>query len=95
MGPIEFWSGAFELFKKSERKPLKHFSGKCIGVDASIWLHALCKRESIHNCLMSKPPYPPLGLLTEFQERHNELIAEGIIPYYVFDGCRHPMKEPT
>lgn len=82
----------FKPVKEKCRKPLKHFAGKRIGVDLSVWLHQICSRDSVVHCLTSTPPYPLDAVVVDIKERCKAIVAEGPELYFVADGFRHSMK---
>ena len=41
------------------------------------------------------PLYVPNDVITVFESNHKLLLKHKIYPYYVFDGCHHPMKAET
>jgi hypothetical protein len=57
---------------------------KRIGIDASIWLHQLCKVPQDWLRFHIKPFYPPIKLLEHFNKRINLLKCAGVTPVVVF-----------
>jgi len=92
MGTSDLWSEALGNINKQPSVPFTTAGGKIIGIDISVWLHKNIHTDLNAQCLLAHPPYPPTDLVTSIKCLHNNLVKAGVIPYYVFDGSRHPMK---
>ena len=92
MTVVDLWSYALKGSKAVHPVALNKLNGKTVGIDISIWMHRLCATDAVALCMTCRPRYLPSNALSLLQLWHNTLVNEGIKPYYVFDGCRHPMK---
>jgi 5'-3' exonuclease len=95
MGIKDLWSEALGNINKQPSVPFTTARGNTIGIDISVWLHKNIHTDLNAQCLLAHPPYPPTNLVTSIKCLHKNLVKAGVIPYYVFDGSRHPMKSDT
>ena len=66
-----------------------------VAIDISCLLHAYVSKPKNALSMCCSPPYAPTDVVTSLDFHHNILKLYNIVPYYVFDGYRHPMKSAT
>ena len=96
MGIKHWWHhGLGLLLSKSECRDLSDFHGKRIAVDLSIWLNQFLLTDVDKLASTCEPVERCPDLLKYVQKRHEDLVAEGIIPVYVYDGPAPDVKNET
>lgn len=76
---------------------LSNFSGKILGVDASIWLNKAISVSPEISTLFHQEPTVTVGhLIDQFFDRlHSVFIVNNIKLLFVIDGARNPLKSLT
>lgn len=95
MGPKEFHKNCLGGLKSKPTLDLDALQGLHVGVDVSIWLHALCSIDDVAVGMNMEPTYPPDIVVPLVQSWHTEITSHNATLKYFFDGCDHPMKSIT
>lgn len=70
------------------RRHISTFAGHRIGIDASAWLHRAAFKCAMDLCLGNATSQHIDWIIQQAQN----LIANRVVPVFVFDGARHPLK---
>ena len=90
----QLWTHCLPGVKKKPSIKFNTVKGKTLAIDISGWLHQLCSSTNAL-LLTCAPKHPPNDVIATLKLWHQILTKHCIIPCYVFDGCRHPMKSKT
>lgn len=73
---------------------IKHDLGgrKILLIDVSIWFHNILSSSDVVDQFHTSPPIPVTSFLAKFQFKHESIVKLGVVPFYVFDGTRNPLK---
>ena len=89
------WKCCIPGIKEKTPQPFSTAVNATIAIDISCSLHAFISRPKNALAACCVPPCPPTDVITSLESHHSKLVDSGIIPFYVFDGFKHPMKSAT
>ena len=95
MGADDLWKCCAPEVKTKASKHFKTAQNTRVAVDVSYTLHAFIARPKNALSVCCGHPYPPNDVIESLEVIHNAFNQHSIVPIYVFDGCRHPMKSST
>ena len=95
MGVEDLWKYCIPGIKEKTPQPFSTAVNTTIAIDISCLLHAFISRPKNALAVCCVPPYPPTDVITSLESHYSKLVDSGIIPFYVFDGVKHPMKSGT
>ena len=95
MGVDELWKHCIRGVKAKPAEQFDTAKNSRIAVDISCFLHACLSKPKIALQTGCVPSYVPNDVITVLESNHKSLVKHNIHPYYIFDGCDHPMKAET